>query len=235
MTADNRTVATDALATLGTILTGDEKRDAIHIAVIACEAGEVIDHGDDVCIRDGKAYSAHNPRDLDDPANRALGIADPFLPGRHIHPGERFWLLIYPRVITSLRHVWTHPAITDEAIGPPPGLTVTLHPAGPPATFDLRPSMEQFVERQKKDSEAWLRKWCEEDGQITYDELIEVVKTGNAGHSDHYGARWTFDGHWITSHGRDASGDIPKDVWMHLRNVTGVDVPDGEEHFNCSC
>ena len=36
--SDKRKVSTDALETLGTLIGSDEKRDAIHLAVIPCEA-----------------------------------------------------------------------------------------------------------------------------------------------------------------------------------------------------
>lgn len=103
--ADKRTVSTDALETLGMIHTREEKRDAIHLAVIPMEAGWNLSPGCHVKIEDGKAMPAE--------IGKGVGIVDPFLP-RVVNPGEKFWLVIYPRVITSLRHVWTHPQFPDE-------------------------------------------------------------------------------------------------------------------------
>lgn len=100
----DRPVATDALATLGTIIGENEKRDAIHIAVENVVAKQLLKSGDHVTA-EGRLV---NPKDA-----AAVGIVDPFL-SVLVQPGERFWLLIYPRKINSLRHVWSHPAFPDE-------------------------------------------------------------------------------------------------------------------------
>jgi hypothetical protein len=97
MSADKRNVSTDALATLGTIIE-DGGRDAIHLAVDPIVAGEKIYPGDDIGIENGLAVRR----------GKFLGIADPFLKNP-IQQGEKFWLIVYPRQITSLRHVWSHP------------------------------------------------------------------------------------------------------------------------------
>ncbi len=114
MSADNRKVSTDALETLGTLIGPNEKRDAIHLAVLPVIAGANITPGHDVKLDgEGLAVNAYD----DD----GIGIADPFLKlpreahsAGSIKPGQRFWLVIYPRKINSLRHVWTHPEIRDE-------------------------------------------------------------------------------------------------------------------------
>lgn len=102
MSADKRSVHTDALETLGMIHFKPEARDAIHLAVEPIEAGEDLLPGSHVNIDvDGKAY-------LRCPQT-GVGIVDPFLPHYGVKRGQRFWLVVYPRMITSLRHVWEHP------------------------------------------------------------------------------------------------------------------------------
>lgn len=105
MGADKRSVATDALETLGTLIGPNEKRDAIHLGVDPATAGETLTPGMHVTLRDGQAFCAE--------PNKGLGIVDPFLTGR-VKRGERFWLVVYPRQITSLRHIWEHPGFPSS-------------------------------------------------------------------------------------------------------------------------
>ena len=65
---DKRTVATDALLTLGTIIGPAEKRDAIHLAVEPVIAGEKLRPGDHVVVDSGLAV-------LVDPG-KLVGVAD---------------------------------------------------------------------------------------------------------------------------------------------------------------
>lgn len=106
MSADNRTVTTDALETLGSIITEREARDAIHIAVEPAVAVSMLVPGQHVGFVDNGVGPCASP----------VGIVDPFLTGS-VMPGERFWLLVYPRQITSLRHVWSHPAFPEPGLG----------------------------------------------------------------------------------------------------------------------
>lgn len=104
MSEDKRKVSTDALETLGHKISETEKRDAIHLAVIPSVASEYLCPGDHVNSKGEKALMY---------SDGAIGIVDPFLK-ETVNPGERFWLIIYPRQIHSLRHVWTHPAFDDD-------------------------------------------------------------------------------------------------------------------------
>lgn len=99
-----RKVSTDALETLGTIVDDTQKRDAIHIAVLPIVATERLHAGQHVGLVDGGASTK---------STKHVGIVDPFL-SVPVQPGQRFWLLLYPRMVTSLRHVWSHPAFTDD-------------------------------------------------------------------------------------------------------------------------
>jgi hypothetical protein len=208
--SDKRKVSTDALETLGTIIGPNEKRDAIHLAVIPVEAAQTLEPGSHVILKqDGKAYLA--------PRGEGIGIVDPFLSSAmtHVNIGQHFWLVIYPRVITSLRHVWTHPQLPDE-----PGVSAT-----PDATA----------------SEAWLRAWCEGCREIDYDDLIEVSKHGSVPSTEDWrienygGLRWSTQYGYLQSHGSDAHGEIPGEVWDHVRNVIGQEPKLRAEHFSCGC
>lgn len=106
MSADKRKVSTDALETLGSIIDKNAGRDAIHLAVEPAIAGEDLYAGNHIGIRDGKAYTV---------VSKCLGIVDPFLKEK-VNEGDIFWMIVYPRQITSLRHVWTHPDFPEESL-----------------------------------------------------------------------------------------------------------------------
>lgn len=103
--ADKRSVSTDALDTLGMIHFREEKRDAIHLAVEPVKAGCVLRCGQPINVKDGVAMPA--------PRATAQGIVDPFL-STDVAEGQRFWFVMMPRKVQSLRHVWSHPDFPDE-------------------------------------------------------------------------------------------------------------------------
>lgn len=107
MSADKRTIATDALETLGTIIDDKQKRDAIHLAVEPVIAGEELEPGCHITVRAGVAMKTA--------VGAGLGIVDPFLTVT-VKKGKRFWFVMYPRQVRSLRHVWTHQAFPDDTI-----------------------------------------------------------------------------------------------------------------------
>lgn len=151
---DKRTVATDALETLGTIIDETAARDAIHLAVEPAVAGEILHPGMHVRLFEGVAYEGQR--------SDGFGIVDPFL-SRHVKIGERFWLVVYPRQITSLRHVWTHPSFPPAEVGP-----------------------SAFEQNSKEKSEAWLKEFCRTHDCPGYWELIALVQRGPADWDNSY-------------------------------------------------
>lgn len=202
-TGDKRSVATDALETLGTIIDETQKRDAIHLAVEPVIAGQDLWPAADIRIIDGKAFRAQRAD--------AHGIVDPFLSG-HVTEGSRFWFVMYPRMVHSLRHVWTHPAFPDEAGTPAPA----------PKTDD------------KAASETWLRDWCTQNDVPGYEPVMAVITSGKWGDGDSYGR---IEDGYIYFNGVDAHASIPDEFWNHVEIVTGRKFAPDEraESFSCSC
>jgi hypothetical protein len=207
--SDKRTVATDALETLGMIIGMAEKRDAIHLAVEPVTAGaQRLLPGQDIGIdKDGHASAYARPY---------LGIVDPFLKDA-VQPGQRFWLIIYPRQIKSLRHVWSHPAFPDE-----------------PALADLKPATDELA---KQKAEQRLRDWCDSADGVPYDTFVKTAVEGKDSREDSYGDYYGthIDGEYFHVGGSDAHGEIPSWVWDDVELVTGRKVVGRPEYFSCSC
>lgn len=199
MSADKRSVSTDALATLGTIIT-EGGRDAIHLAVEPVEAGEKLYAGQDIGIKDGKAFHWGH-------CSKSLGIVDPFLK-EPVNLGQKFWLIVYPRQITSLRHVWEHPDFEIKETEQPKSLSV--------------------------DSEEWLRDWCSKNDcpdwltvkAALLGEHVEVVEG--------YGEAYSNEGEYLLFRGRNAHASIPLEFWEHFEKATGKRVKQ-YDFFSCTC
>lgn len=130
----------DALETIGTLLPNEVNgRDAVHMAVIAATAVKHVTPGEHVALFQGK---------------EPVGIADPFLK-ETINPGQRYWLFLYPRTITSLAHHWTHPEIPSQE------------------AFDDWVKVKERLENPS--SRRWLEKFAETNG-ISYERLIEGAR-----------------------------------------------------------
>ena len=110
----DRTPSTDALETLGMIHFKPEHRDAIHLAVEPVEAACNFEKAARIGIVNGVAYPAGYQGNIDG-VNTTVpyhGIVDPFLPGT-VFAGQKFWFVMAPRMVCSLRHVWNHPAFPE--------------------------------------------------------------------------------------------------------------------------
>jgi hypothetical protein len=208
MSGDKRSVATDALETLGTIFEkGTGKRDAIHVAVEPVIAGHDLLAGDDISVKDGIAISAED--------GKGVGIVDPFLE-YIVRKGESFWCLLYPRTIKSLRHVWSHPDFPD-------------------AEFHEE---QIVTAQDKAESEEWLRDFCDRTDCPGYETVMNVVKSchENGSYRDEKEDTGAYlDGEYFRFNGMDARGEIPPEFWDHVEVVLGVKIKNRATWFSCSC
>lgn len=188
----------DAVATMGTILTDDVGgRDAVHVAVIAVAAEEKFAPGQDVGVStSGNASARVEP----------VGIVDPFLK-QMVQPGQRFWLYLYPRTITSLRHQWTHPAFQDDA-----------------------QDVVYSTPSSKLASEQWLRDFTSKaDCPGFHDVMAAAERIAD-------GAIVGWDGEYMHFDGSDAHGEIPDEFWHHVEVVLGRPIKGQKaKYFSCAC
>jgi hypothetical protein len=188
---------------LGTTPSGGEGRDAVHIAIVAAQAGKELCVGDTVKLRsDGRAvYCAKE---------KAIGVVDPFL-AKNLSAGDWFWLCLNPGSITSLNHVWEHPAF--------------------PLTKVTEDQPDQPAPTSKEASEEWLRayvlehcpNWAEH-GDGGYDLFLQFVREDK----------------WIYYAGSDCHnlGDVEDaaELFKHLSVVLDMRIDASYfEAFTCSC
>lgn len=224
MTADKRTPHTDALETLGKIHQYTEHRDAIHLGVEPVEAGERLSPGDHIFLRDGKAYSIRCT------SMKGLGIVDPFLT-EAVEPGQRFWLVVYPREITSLRHVWEHPDFPDSQ--------ETEADAQP--TEDQLHKMNVLIGEEKACALQRIRDYAaslsdpeygdDEDDEVFTITAEELINTAMHNITT---SGW---GDFISKGGLLEGISTSAQFWEDLAIYKGIDIPHNKRQnfFSCSC
>lgn len=199
-TPDTGTLPGTALETLGFTFDADLGRDAIHLATIASVSDERLFAGQHVGLtKDGKVSAK---------VEKLIGIVDPFL-ANGVFPGQRFWLVLYPRTITGLRHVWTHPAFEDSPAKATPA---------PP-------------KRDVAASEDWLRNFIGASDCPSYDVVMNTIKED----WDDGVISGSMDGKYLYFGGREAHGEIPPEFWEHVEVVLGHPPRAKPSYFSCSC
>lgn len=198
----------DAVETLGTILTGEHGRDAVHVAVIPAVAAHALRPGEHIGICSDGLAAVY--------AETKIGVVDPFLPGPYVMQGQRFWIFIYPRQIVSLRHVWVHPLIADE------GLAAAV-------------AQSQPDKPTKEESEAWLRNFCGTHDCPDYDTVIAAASGEPPPYQGDYGRpEWEMEDDYLLFVGTDAHCDVPDEFWDHLENLKGRKLK-RVPYFSCTC
>lgn len=207
MTTDNRTVFTDALKTLGLRHKVEEgTRDAIHIAGRVCRAAQILAPGQRVGRLEDGRYGVPTV------GEKVFGIVDPFLTG-FVAENEVFWLMIFPRTITALRHVWDHPDF----------------PADPTAA-DIKLAETIAKESKFAEAKAWLEGFWIKIDCDSYDHMMEIadgfVETG---------CHLVEENRWESA--RSVLWDNQVKFWDSYEVVRGVTLTEEQRGgiFCCSC
>jgi len=182
-----------------------------------------LEAGVHVYLKGGVALSESMGRTLHayegDGKPKLVGIVDPFLP-QGVKKGEWFWLMLYPRQITSLRHVWEHPDFPASGLGP------------------TKQTKDELTPEQERAKEK-IQRVANEVG-VPARALIEAA-TGGIG-------RWNEEEDWepysiqlehgcFYVGGTEVNGSVPEEFWDWVETLTGVHVAekDRAEYFSCSC
>lgn len=229
---DSRTVATDALETLGTVIDETQKRDAIHLAVVPVKAIT-------------RVYPGQHVTAIGDPSpvfkSELVGIVDPFLT-EPVFPDQWFWLVIYPRKITSLRHVWSHPSFPEEVKVIEPKMPTW--PAAEKAESSFLGAGQLVDALNAHGASPWRSsRWlsCLDNGdkqeaarkiQEIADSIDIDVEELMAGAVDYLRS-----GDYIVDGDKYQDVYLDGEFWDYYEIVTGEKVPAGERgsFFSCSC
>ena len=203
---------------LGFLPKADQKRDAIHVAILTCVSDKDVHAGQAVSVLKTDEIP---PKVTPAGCGGGIGIVDPFIPhalGILVVPaGEPFQVLIYQETVTGMRHAWQHPQVPDEV-----------------------QTVEKVVEKEvykpladitPEQSYQWIVDYAGREGLWGVEELI----AGAIGESsDSYGS-YSVDGDYFLCYGYDAYGAIPSELWDHIENYTGKKCVGRPTRFSCSC
>lgn len=140
---------------LGKLITTEQQRDAIHVAVAPVVAAEVLYPGQHVGFLPGGQVGG---------AGEHIGIVDPYLK-EFVNKGGSFWLFLYPQTVTGMRHEWSHPAFSGLDRLPTPE------------------QVQSAVGNDKSESEKWLRAYAilmntyDKDPDDAFNRLIDGLKS----------------------------------------------------------
>lgn len=144
--------------TLGKLIEWPAGRDAIHVACAPMIADCDLAPGEHIGIVKNSVAGRNEP---------LVGIVDPFL-RETVLQGQKFWLVLYPKTVTGIRHHWEHPLFQDQ----PEDFTgarewITEFAARWKYTFDdFMAGARQYIQ---KDYELDAN-WENQDGEVTDEE-----------------------------------------------------------------
>lgn len=186
---------------LGLLAPDSADRDATHVAVVPVIASVDMWPGQHCgVLSDGRA----SPRGAEH-----IGIVDPFLKDE-VKAGQKFFLCLYPRTITGLRHVYVHPVLD---------------------------AMSEAPKTDREASERWIRDFIARSDCPGYGTLMAAAvgdHDKNYGEGGYLNSK-IYDDEYLHFGGSDAHGEIPDEFWHHVEVVTGRKPPVRAKYFSCSC
>lgn len=159
---------------LGKLITSEQHRDAVHVAIAPVVANEILAPGQHVGFLsggDGRVGALATTR---------IGIVDPFIVG-FVPKDAKFFLFLYPKTVTGMRHHWSHPAFSDAA----------------------------SVASATQASKDWLTRYAASVG-VDYDELIDRAKAYQMS-GEYWSEGGRFEGEYVPNefwdHYQNATGN----------------------------
>lgn len=190
---------------LGRLIEGEAHRDAIHMAVAPVIADEVLSPGQHIGFADG--YSGADRQRVNG-LSTPIGIVDPFLK-QNVIQGQRFYMLLFPQTITSLRHDWSHPAFAEKNID--------------------KAAAQKWMDGFAAKHYSYCGQWYHGTGRnYTADELVEYAKE----------FLLTGDKHVQQGSESLRDDTIPSEFWPNFEAITGMRVADyhrDQVPFCCTC
>lgn len=90
---------------LGELCVKGAERDAVHVAILPCEAAQDLEPNQDVGLDGSGKASLYS--------DNKIGKVDPFLRDT-VRTGEYFNIVLYPNTVTGLRHDWKLPSLNSH-------------------------------------------------------------------------------------------------------------------------
>jgi hypothetical protein len=198
---------------LGKLITIEQRRDAVHIAVAPVTASHPMSPGTHIAFVEGSTQLVRRAgmNEL------SIGIVDPFL-HEPIEAGQRFWMWLIPGSITSLHHEWTHPAF--ERVQPATSARIEAAKAG----------IERIATEMGSDGSdsGEAIQYYGPKNPMTYHRLMAAA------------ADWLITGDRLVQQGNDSwrDGAFPyREFWSLYEIVMGESVPEEKagNFFCCTC
>lgn len=197
---------------LGRLIQGAASKDAVHIAVAPVQSRKPLERGQLVKFD----YGDPSPYDDDgyyvvpaDKRSEALGYVDIYLE-KDPEAEERFYVMLFPGTVLSMKHVWTHPLFHGK----------NLPLANQAAIAQANAEIARIAEDVYSGNGYYSN-----PGGLTAADLVSAAKD-YVNHGEYWNEGPLFEGVYLDQR-----------FWEHYELATGQLVPEGKRgsFFTCSC